>query len=1092
MKRKLFIIMTLSYLVGFSESGNYKEARLLRFPNANKENIVFSYAGDLYLVNINGGIAHKLTNDVGYEMFAKFSPDGKYIAFTGQYDGNTEVYLIPTEGGEPKRLTYTATLDRDDVADRMGPNNIVMGWTPDGKYVIFRSRMKSFNSFVGQLYKVSINGGMPQPLPLATGGFCSFSPDGKKLAFNEVFREFRTWKYYRGGMADDVRIYDFEKETVTKITNSPAQDIFPMWSGNNIYFASDRDRIMNLFKYDLNTKSATKITNFDKYDVKFPSISYDGIIAFENAGYIYTYNTKTGKLNKVNITISDDFKYGRPQLKDAAKTIRYTSIYPDNKRILFGARGEIFDVPAKKGVTYDLTNTSGVHERNCVYSPDGKWIAYLSDQTGEFEIWIMPADRSGKPLQITKNADTYYYNIKWSPDSKKILWNDRKLRLRYVDINTKKIVEVEKSPLWEIHYFNWSPDSKWIVYAVQDTNRFSVLKLYNLETKKKTQITEAWFNSYNPVFSDDGKYLFFTSQRSFDPIYSNTEWNTAYIDMEKIYLITLSKSTKSPLQVYYDEEEESTKKANENTKKSKEDKKDENKNVTVKIDLDGITQRIDVLPIRASNYWNLNYINGKLYYNEQHYNSSNTLKMFDFGTLKEKSLISGANYRVSQDKKKFLIYKNNKYYLIDTPTDKISLKDDDRINTSDMKVLVDVRKEWKQIFDETWRQMRDFFYDKNMHGVDWKAIHDKYAALLPYVNHRKDLTYILGEMIGELNIGHAYVGGGDVPTISKIYLGLLGAQLEKDKSGYFKIKKILKGQNWWEDYRSPLTEIGIDAKEGDYIIAVNNISTKDIDDIYKLLIDKANKYIELTLSNNPNGSNPRKVIVKPIASEANLYYYNWVQNNIKKVNEATNGQVGYIHIPDMETDGLNEFVKYYYPQLQKRALIIDDRGNGGGNVSPMIIERLRRAVIRATIQRNVTVPGWTPSSAFIGPKILLINQYSASDGDLFPYAFKKLKLGKIVGMRSWGGVTGIRGPLPMIDGGYLYKPEFATYSSDKSEWIVEGHGVDPDIVVENDPHKEFLGEDQQLEKAIEVALKELKNYPKDKVPPVPPYPDKSK
>ncbi len=1088
MKTKIFIFSILSSITMFAQDLT-KEARLLRFPNAYGNKIVFTYAGDLYTVSTNGGIAHKLTSAPGYEMFAKFSPDGKYIAFTGQYDGNTEVYIIPSEGGTPQRLTYTATLNRDDVADRMGPNNIVMGWTPDGKYVIFRSRMKSFNDFVGQLFKISIDGGIPEQLPLATGGFCSYSPDGKKLAFNEVFREFRTWKYYRGGMADDIRIYDFEKETVEKITNNPAQDIFPMWYKNKIFFASDRDRTMNLFSYDLNTKEVKKITNFTDYDVKFPSIGADGTIAFENAGYIYTYNPNNEELKKIHVKIMDDFRYGRLQIKDASKTIRYMSLSPDGKRVLFGARGDIFDLPAKKGVTYNLTKTSGVHERNPKYSPDGKWIAFISDQSGEFEIYIMKSDRSEPPIQLTKGADTYYYNIKWSPDSKKILWNDKKLRLRYVDINTKKVTLVDKSNIWEIHNFNWSPDSKWVVYSKKDTNKFNAIYLYNLENKKITQVTESWFNSSDPVFSDDGKYLFFTSMRNFTPTYSNVEWDAAYLDMEKIYLITLAKSTKSPLQVYYDQNSE-TNPDKEKTSKKEDDKN--NKNITVKIDLEGINQRIDVLPIQASNYWNLHYINGKLYYNEQHYKGTNNFKVFDLNKLKEKTLATGISFVPSFDGKKFIIKKAGKYYVVDTPTEKLEINSDNQVNTNDMKVLVNIKKEWKQIFDETWRQMRDFFYMKNMHGVDWKAMHDKYAALLPYVNHRKDLTYILGEMIGELNIGHAYVGGGDVPNIRKVYLGLLGAEFEKDGSGYFKIKKILKGQNWWEDYRSPLTEIGVDVNEGDYITAINGQSTKKIDDIYKLLIGKANKYIELTVSSNANGSNPRKVVVKPIASEANLYYYNWVQNNIKKVNEATNGQVGYVHIPDMLSDGLNEFVKYFYPQLQKRAIIIDDRGNGGGNVSPIIIDRLRKAVTRANMSRDVTAPAWTPEQAFIGPKVLLINQYSASDGDLFPYGFKKHKLGKVIGVRSWGGVVGIRGPLPMIDGGYLYKPEFASYSAEKSEWIIEGHGVDPDIVVENDPHKEFLGEDQQLEKAIEVVMKELKKWPKNKVPPIPPAPDKSK
>ncbi len=1087
--KKLTWILTLLLFVS-TTSFSQNEARLLRFPTIHGNQIVFTYAGDLYSVTKSGGVARKLTSDKGFEMFAKISPNGKLIAFTGQFDGNTEVYVMPAKGGQAKRLTYTATLSRDDVSDRMGPNNMVVAWTPDSKNIIYRSRKQSFNSFIGQLFSVSVNGGLSKELPLATGGFCSYSPDGKKLAFNQVMREFRTWKYYRGGMADDIRIFDFDTKQVTKITDNPAQDIFPMWWDNTIYFMSDRDRIMNLFAYNQTTKTTKKVTDFTEYDCKFPSIG-DGQIVFENAGYIYVFDIATQKATKVSIQINDDFEADHLQMKNAYKSITAVSPSPAGERLAFAARGDIFDVPGKEGITYNLTKTSNAHERSVKWSPDGKYIAYISDISGEFEIWMVKADHSEKPVQLTKNADTYYFNIEWSPDSKKILWNDKKMRLQYVDITTKKVTLIIQSKLWEISNFNWSPDSKWITYARQTLNHFNVIYLYNLETKQISPVTEDWFNSSSPVFSRNGKYLFFISRRSFNPIYSNTEWNHAYIDMSKIYFLTLAKDTKSPLALTDDsvKPENTTTNADKSKNNSKEKT---NKTPTVKIDIDGISQRIDVLPVKASNYWSIQVVNNKVYYNEKHFKGKTTLNFFDLKKKKKIQLGENLFYQLTPNGKKFIIRKNKQYFVIDIPKGKINLTDVKPVNTKDMRVLVDLHAEWNQIYNEGWRQMRDFFYMKNMNGVNWKAIHDKYQVLVPYVNCRKDLTYIMGEMIGELTIGHAYVGGGDVPKIDKIYTGLLGAKLSRDKSGFFKIDKILKGENWYQDYRSPLTAIGVDVKEGDYIIAIDHTLTNTVDDIYKLLIDKANKPVEIGFSSTPDNKNVKTAVVKPVATEKNLYYYNWVQHNIKLVSEKTNGQVGYIHIPDMMSEGLNEFVKYFYPQLDKRALIIDDRGNGGGNVSPMIIERLRRAITRANISRNQQIPDYTPEQAFVGPKVLLINQYSASDGDLFPYGFKEHKLGKVIGVRSWGGVTGIRGPLPFVDGGYLYKPEFASYSAEKSKWIIEGHGVDPDIVVENNPYKEYMGEDAQLNKAIEVITEELKKWPVNKVPPVPPAPDKSK
>ncbi len=1058
------------------------EARLLRFPAIHEDKIVFTYAGDLYLVNRLGGTARKLTSDIGYEMFARFSPDGKSIAITAQYDGNTEVYLLPSEGGTPIRLTYSATNSRDDVGDRMGPNNIVMTWTPDGEQIVYRSREHSFCDFVGQLYKISKNGGIAEQLPLPSAGFCSFSPDGKKLAYNRVFREFRTWKYYKGGMADDIRIYDFETKKTINITNNPAQDIFPMWYDNEIYFLSDRDRTMNLFVYDLNTKETRKITDFKDFDIKFPSIGKNEII-FENAGYIYIYDILSKHVEKINISIADDMPYGRSVQKDAAKNISAVNLSPDGKRLVIGARGDIFSVPAKEGVTRNLTHSSGIHERDALWSPDGKYIAYVSDKTGEFELYLENQDGSGEPVQLTKNADTYKYDFKWSPDSKKILWDDKMQRLQYIDIFNGKVTLIEKSEVEEYSEHNWSPDSKWIVFSRPEKNQYQKIFLYHVESGKKYEVTETWYDASNPVFSNDGKFLLFTSKRNFDPIYSDVEFNVAYKDMSKVFLLPLAKSTPSPFTPENDEVNDISKSKTTDVKKQ-----DTTKNKDIVIDLENIQNRIIALPVKASNYANIYGINDKIYYNVKGFNEKNwTLKMFDLSTKKEIDIAENTTFKISANTKKMLlITADKKYAVVDLPS--VKIKPEEFVDLSGLSVNVNLHEEWKQIYDECWRQMRDFFYVPNMHGVDWKAIHDKYAILLPYVNHRSDLNYIIGEMIGELNCGHTYIGGGDVPRKEKISIGLLGAQIAKHPSGYFTVKKIIKGANWLENLRSPLSET--DIKEGEYILAVNGISTKDVKNINELMINTSGKKIELTVNSSPSDKGGRKVIVVPIADETNLYYFQWVETNIKKVNDATNGDVGYIHVPNMMDDGLNEFMKHFFPQLDKKALIIDDRFNGGGNVSPILTERLRRELTRSAMQRNSEKVNSVPRQMVIGPKVLLVNQYSASDGDLFAYSFKKHQLGKVVGTRTWGGVIGIRGSLPFIDGTDLRKPEYAAYSSEKSEWIIEGYGVDPDVMIDNEPADEYTGIDEQLNKAIKLIKEELKNY--KGLPPIPEPPVKNK
>ena len=1053
-----------------------EEARLLRFPHINGQQIVFSYAGDLYTVEAEGGTARKLTSHIGYEMFPRISPDGKYIAFTGQYDGNTEVFVMPSQGGIPRRLTYTATLSRDDLGDRMGPNNIVIGWTPDSKHILFRTRQFTFNDFTGQLMTVPATGGEATEIPLKNGGFASFSPDGQKLAYNYIFREFRTWKRYQGGMADDIRIFDFKTHQSEKITDHIRQDIIPMWSadGSKIYFLSDRDDIMNLYVYTLADKTTRQLTFYKDYDIKFPAMGGDQIV-YEQGGYIYRFDTRNEQSTRLQIEIDNDQNWARPEWKDVSDQISQMDVSPQGERVVVAARGDIFTLPAKSGITYNLTNSSNANDRLPQWSPDGKWIAYVSDKNGEFNIWLREV-LSGEERMLTQDLKTYIFQLKWSPDSRFILWSEKKNTLNLTQISNGKTEEITRSGVGPINSFNWSQDSRYITY-IQPGKEMDNIFIYDRNSGEKHQMTDGWYNVSSPNFSKDGKYLVFVSARIFQPTYSSTEWNHVYNNMNKVYLLPLTKDAIIPFAPENDLPQNSPNSTPvpENKKSKKETTEAGNE-----YNYNNLANRIIELPIMAGNYNEPHMIGQNVYYNRY----GNTY-LYNLSDRKESNLnariIFGAAYQ------KAIARSGGSFQVIDIPVSPVSINQ--AISTSGLKKYVDYRQEWMQIYRESWRQMRDFFYAKNMHGVDWEKVYEKYKVLIPHVNHRTDLTYIIGEMIGELSVGHAYSANGEHPTPERIPMGLLGARFQKDASGYFKVTRIIEGANWNNATRSPLTMPGVEVKEGDYILAINGQSLESVSNLFSELIGQAGKTVELEVNTKPVKEGSRKVLVTPLADESQLYYYNWVQNNIRKVNEATQGEVGYIHIPDMGVAGLNEFVKHYYPQLGKKALIIDDRGNGGGNVSPMIIERLMRTPHFFTMHTNQSTGSVNPVGTFLGPKVLLVNEYSASDGDLFPYRFKYNKLGTVIGHRTWGGVVGYSGTIPVVDGGSIVTPSYAPFAADGSGFIIEGHGVDPDILLENDPYLEFNGEDQQLNKAIEVILEKLKTEKKE-APAIPEFPVK--
>jgi tricorn protease len=790
----------------------------------------------------------------------------------------------------------------------------------------------------------------------------------------------------------------------------------------------------------------------------------------------------------VPVTIENDMINSRDELKDASKSIASASLSPAGERVLFSARGELFSLPASKGITMNLTRTSQVHDREGDWSPNGKYIAWISDQSGESEIWIQSANGEDKPRQLTTGSDTYKFNLAWSPDSRYIAWNDQHYRLMLSETATGQTRELASSKYSRLADFSWSPDSKWLTFSDGNANDMSTIQLLNLESGKRFEITQSWYNSDHPVFSADGKYLLFVSARDFNPTYSNTEWNHAYINTYRVYMALLSKDTPSPFAPENPDVKAIEEAAESEKEKAKKEKKKEEEKPAVepvKIDLEGIQNRIISLPIEPAYYYHLSCVEGTVYYNRrfQGGKEGNGLMAYNLKTQKE-TLLGDFNYTLSANQKKMLVGKNNKWQVIDLPG--AALKVEEPMDLSNMKVFVNYAGEWQQIFNEAWRQMRDFFYVENMHGVDWPAIREKYAQLVPHVQHRTDLGYVIGEMIGELNIGHAYVNSGEQPEASRLKTGLLGAQLLSDPSGYFKIEKILEGAPWSKPLASPLRAPGVNVKSGEYIVAVDKIPTNSTTDFYSLLPGKAEQVVELQVNDKPSMQGARKVLVEPIDDESALYYYAWVSDNLAKVSQATNGEVGYIHIPDMGPEGLNQFVKYFYPQLDKKALIIDDRGNGGGNVSPMILERLSREAYRFNMRRNSPVVTPVPSETMVGPMVTLIDKYSASDGDLFPYGFRALGLGKLIGTRSWGGIVGITGSLPFIDGTQLRIPQFTSLSVD-GNWMIEGKGVTPDIEVENDPYKEFMGEDAQLNKAIEVIMKEMedrKPIPEIPAPPV--------
>jgi tricorn protease len=1059
-----------------------EEWRLMRFPDIHEDKIVFTYAGDLWLVSSQGGTARQLTTHPGTERFARFSPDGKYIAFTGQYEGGRHIYVIPSDGGEPRRIT-------SQPADDM-----VMDWTPDGKKILFRSDRDNNWVMRRKLFVIDINGGLPEPLPLPESGIASFSPDGKKLAYNRRLREFRTWKRYKGGTAQDVWIYDLEKNQIEKITDWEGTDNSPMWHGDKVYFNSDRESKLNLYVYDFDTKGTRKLTDHKEYDVKWPGVGPDAIV-YENGGYLYVLDLATEKTAKIAVELNSDLVLTRPSYKNVSNLVGEFALSPSGKRAVFCARGDIFTVPEEKGEVRNITRSSAIREIYPTWSPDGKWVAYYSDRTGEYELYIRPQDGSGKEERITFNGNRYRFRPKWSPDSKKILYTDSDRRIFYIDIEKKNPVYVDQSDITRIHHYSWSPDSKWIAYTKNAPHFYEAIYFYSLEDKKSHKITDDFYDDLNPVFDPDGKYLCFISSRNFSPVFSQFEHQFVNRNTHKLFLITLQADSLSPFAPESDEveiEEEKDDEENEEEEGEKDEEEKEEESKDIKIDFEGIDQRIVGFPIPAGNYSGLVALKDKVIYLSHPAikgEGKTELHLYDIADRKDHTLLTGVNnYDVSSDGKK-IIYKAGETYGIIEAKGKENKVGDGKLNLSGLEMKIDPKGEWKQMFYEAWRLERDFFYDPNMHGVDWELMKKRYGELLPYVAHRSDLNYLLGELVGELSVSHAYVWGGETPKSEKWNVGLLGADFEIDPgTNRYRFKKIYKGENWQKGRRAPLTEPGVLVKEGDYLISVNGMDVMYPEPLFDFFEKTADKQVKIKVNDKPTDKGAREYTVRPILSDDDLRYLDWVTDNRRKVEEATGGRVGYIHVPNTSTSGLNEFSRALFANHRKDGLIIDVRSNTGGRIPDLFVDRLHRRLLSLWATRDMRISR-TPAVAMHGPMVCITNEYAGSGGDAFPYYFRELGLGPLIGTRTWGGLVGISGgPPDLIDGGTVTVPQFA-FINLRGEWDVENYGVAPDIEVDNRPDLVVAGRDPQLEKAIEVITQELEKE-SYKIPPRPEWPTK--
>ena len=1091
------------------------QTKLLRFPDLHGDELVFTYGGDLWLAPAGGGTARRLTAHPGLELFAKFSPDGRWIAFTGQYDGDEQVYVMPAAGGSPRQLTFYPAAG--PLPPRWGYDNQVYGWTPDGQAVLFRSMRDGWDLSDTRLYTVGLDGGTPVALPMPESGGGTFAPDGRRVVYSPTTRDFRHWKRYQGGWAQDLYVFDLETWESERVTDHPRTDRDPMWIGETIYFSSDRDGKLNLYAYDPASRETAQLTGSTTWDVRWPSAGDGERIVYESGGELEILDLAAGESRRVAIRVPDDGVARRPSRVAAGRLITGFGLAPEGKRALFAARGDVFTAPIEHGAVRNLTRTSGANDREPAWSPDGKWVAFVSDSSGEEEVYRVEQTGRGEPERLTDLASRgltgRFTDLAFSPDGKLLAFQNQQGKLLVLEIESRELTEVADDVAFGLTY-DWSPRGGFLAYTLTDPNGFRSIHVWSAADGKSRRVTDELWNDFGPSWDPKGDYLFYLSDREFGPQVGSFEFNYVADRETFAYALALRQDVEHPFPPRSDEVEvaedgkkdgEKSEKGEKGGKKRDEDEDEDEdedgegekdaESRPLVIEFEGLAQRVARVPVVADNYLGIVATEGQLvlargfapYYGRES-DRTPELVAFDFESREEKQLASGLQgLAVSPDRTKFLIRAGGNYQLVDAKGGKNGAK---TVSTAGLEVDRVPAEEWAQIFGEVWRRFRDFFYDPGMHGYDWEALREQYRPLLEHVAHRSDLTYVLTEMISELSVSHAYVAGGDYEIPERPRAALLGARFELDaEAGRYRVAEILAGHNEEPRYRSPLTEVGIGVAVGDYVLAINGVELTAGGNPYRLLRHAGAGAVELTVSGRPALDGARQVRVEPIDDEDPLLYLKWIERNRREVAERTDGRVGYLHLPNMSAQGIREWIKWFYGQIRNEGLVIDVRSNGGGNVSPMIIERLRRELLMVDFERNIEVADTYPGTVFHGHLACLLDEDTASDGDQFAYVFRRAGLGPLVGKRSWGGVVGIYGRDPLIDGGAVSVPEAGSADPD-GNWVIEGHGVDPDYVVENDPKSRLEGRDLQLEKAVELVMERIEADPK-RLPERPPGPVKT-